>query len=82
MKEADMNKVELKKLANILESNKTVEFIHNGFYYEIFKSADTGYIVNVYSSDKKDEYGEYIEDNCIDGGLCSGSAEDAIGFML
>jgi len=68
--------------AEILEDDNLVEFIHNDFYYKIFKSADTGYVVNVYSDDERDEYGEYLEKNCIDGGLCSGNHRDAIEFML
>jgi len=68
--------------AEILEDDNIVEFIHNDFYYEIFESADTGYVVNIYSDDERDEYGKYLEKNCIDSGLCSGSARDAIEFML
>jgi hypothetical protein len=71
-----------KQLAKKLHMEECVEFIYNGLYYEIFESADTGYVVNLYSSDERDEYGEYLEKNCIDGGLCTGSAKDAIGFML
>jgi len=78
----NMSESKIKAFADILESAKTIEFIHDGLYYEIFESADTGYIVNVYSQDERDEYGEYLEKNCLDGGLCTGSAEDAIGFML
>ncbi len=68
--------------ATILEEEHTIEFIHNKLYYEIFESADSGYVVNVYSSDDKDEYGCYLDENIFDGGLCTGSAEDAIRFML
>lgn len=80
--DGDMSESKIKAFADILESAKAIEFIHDGLYYEIFESADTGYIVNVYSDDERDEYGEYLEKNCLDGGLCTGSAEDAIGFML
>lgn len=72
----------IRNLATILHSSKTVRFTYNNFYYEIFKSAATGYIVNIYSSNKIDEYGEYLEENCIDGGLCAGNTENAIEFML
>ena len=48
----------------------------------MFESADSGYIVNIYSSNEKDEYDQYIEANLVDGGLCSGSEKDAIEFML
>jgi len=69
-------------LARLLKNKSSVEFKHNGFYYEVFESAESGYIVNVYSSDEKDEYEQYLESNLIDGGLCSGSERDAIEFML
>jgi len=38
--------------------------------------------INIYSSDEKDESGEYRDEFNVDGGLCSGSAKDAIEFML
>ncbi len=72
-----MQQSKIKKLTKTLKQNKAVEFKHNGFYYEVFESADSGYIVNLYSSDTKDEYGSYL-----DGGLCTGNTIDAIGFML
>ena len=69
-------------LTRLLKSESSVEFKHNGFYYEVFESADSGYIVNLYSSDQKDDDQQYIEANLVDGGLCSGSERDAIEFML
>jgi len=69
-------------LSRLLKSESRVEFKYNGFYYEVFKSADSGYIVNVYSSDERDEFNGYLDANVIDGGLCTGSARDAIEFML
>lgn len=69
-------------LSKFLELNQSVEFKHNGFFYEVFESADSGYIVNIYSSNEKDDDDEYIEANLVDGGLCTGSARDAIEFML
>ena len=77
-----MNESKIEELADILQSANIVEFCHKGFYYEVFLSADSGYIVNIYSSDERDEEGELIEANMIDGGLCSGSVKDAISFML
>ena len=77
-----MKQSKIQKLTKTLKENRSVEFIHNGFYYEVFKSADSGYIVNLYSSNTRDEYGSYLEENIIDGGLCTGNEEDAIGFML
>ena len=82
MKENNMSKAKIRNLATILKSSKTVRFTHNSFYYEIFKSADTGYVVNIYSSKELDEDGDYLEENCIDGGLCTGNTENAIEFML
>lgn len=70
------------KLTKILNQNKAVEFRHNGFYYEVFESIESGYMVNLYSSDIKDEYGSYLDEYLIDGGCCTGNASDAIGFML
>ena len=69
-------------LARVLKSESSVEFQNDGFFYEIFESAERGYVVNVYSSDEKDEDGEYLEKYAVDGGLCSGSARDSIEFML
>jgi hypothetical protein len=77
-----MNKNNISKLSEILEKNKSVEVKYNNLFYEIFKSCDTGYIVNLYSKNEKDEYGEYLEINNVDGGLCTGSASDAVWFMV
>jgi len=71
----------INRLARVLIDKSSVEFKHNGFYYKVFKSADSGYVVNVYSSDERDEDDEYTEANLIDGGLCSGSAKDALTFL-
>ena len=77
-----MNRTNISKLANILEKEKSVEFKYNNLFYEIFESCDTGYIVNLYSSNEKDKNGEYLEINNVDGGLCTGSASDAVWFMI
>jgi hypothetical protein len=77
-----MNKNNISKLSDILKKEKSVEFKYNNLFYEIFESCDTGYIVNLYSSDEKDEDGEYLEINNVDGGLCSGGSSDAIWFMV
>jgi len=69
-------------LAKLLDFGKTVEFQYNDLYYEIFKSADGGYVINVYSSGEKDEDDGYLEQNNLDGGLCIGSAKDAISSIL
>ena len=77
-----MNKHNIIKLSDILEKDKSVEFKYNNLFYEIFESCDTGYIVNLYSSNEKDEDGEYLEINNIDGGLCTGSPSDGVWFMV
>ncbi len=82
MKVNKMSKSKIMALSKMLENGKTVEFIFSGFYYEIFESTNSGYIVNVYSDNQRDEDGYYLDKNILDGGLCTGSAKDAIGFML
>ena len=64
-----MNESKIEELADILQSANIVEFFHKAFYYEVFLSADSGYIVNLYSSDERDAEGELIEANMIDGYL-------------
>jgi len=83
MRTAAISETNAQAFALILEDGNTLEFIHNTCYYEIFESAiDSGYVVNVYSSNEKDEYGDYLDKHLIDGGLCTGSALNAIEFML
>jgi len=43
---------------------------------------DSGYIINIYSSNEKDEYDCKLNKYNIDGGLCAGSSKDAIEFMM
>ena len=69
-------------LSKFLILNQSVEFTYNSLYYEVFESADSGYVVNLYSSNEKDDEDEFIEGNLVDGGLCTGGARDAIEFML
>lgn len=78
----ELSETLIAKYAKILENNDTLDFEYNGLFYEIFVSSESGYIVNVYSSNEKDEYGEYLDVNEIDGGLCTGSPKDAVEFML
>ena len=73
--------IAINTLSKLLELGNTIEFTYNDLHYEIFKSANSGYIVNVYNSDEKDD-DEYIEVNIIDGGLCTDSAKDAVEFMM
>ncbi len=78
----DMNERRIKSFVKILEDDKTVNFSYNEYYFEIFESVtDNGYVVNVYSSDEKDDDG-YIEANLLDGGLCTGTPRDAIEYIL
>ena len=77
-----MNKNNISKLADILKKDTYVEFNYNNLFYEIFESSNGGYMVNLYSSNEKDEDGEYLEDNIVEGGLCTGSASDAVCFLL
>ena len=74
--------IAISTLAKILEHHDAVEFIYNTLHYEIFKSSEEGYIINVYSSNTKNTQSKYLEENNIDGGVCTGSAKDAVEFML
>ena len=74
--------IAVSSLAKILQQHDEVEFIYNNLHYEIYASCESGYVVNIYSSDEKDEDDQYLEQNNIDGGLCTGSCLDAIEFML
>lgn len=83
MKTDEMSDTAINDFARMLEDGNTAEFIFNDFYYEIFESCcDAGYVVNIYSSNQKDENGNYLDKYMIDGGLCTGSAKDAVEFML
>lgn len=77
-----VNKTNISKLSAILEKEKFLEFKYNNLFYQIDESSYGGYVVNLYSSNEKDEDDEYLEENLVDGGLCSGSASDAIWFMV
>jgi len=77
-----MSEAQILAYVKILENKDTVEFEYNGLFYEIFVSAESGYVVNVYSRNEKDSDDEYLEKYNFDGGLCTGSTRDAIEFML
>jgi len=68
----------INSLERVLKNTKRVEFQNNGLFYEIFESSNDEYEINIYANKIKDENSEYIESNIIDGGICSGSARDAI----
>jgi len=78
----DYKDIAINTLSKLLDMGQTIEFTYNDLHYEIFESSDSGYIVNIYSSDEKDEYDCYLDKYNIDGGLCSGSSKDAVEFML
>lgn len=81
-----MNEKYLELCTTTLEENKAVQFVYKGFFYDIFESAcEIGWVVNVYPNAKDkifDEDNQLIDEQQIDGGLCTGSAKDAIYFML
>ena len=46
----------INELSINLKNKQSVEFEYNDLFYEIFESCDTGYIVNLYSKNEKDEH--------------------------
>lgn len=80
-----MDKKFLTVCTSKLRKERKVQFVYDGLFYDLFESVEGGWIVNVYPNDKDrifDEDGELIDDEQIDGGLCTGSATDAVYFML
>jgi len=75
-------KNKINTMVRVLKNDGSVTFELEKSYYEIFESSEGGYAINVYSSADRDEEGEFIDSNMIDGGHCSGSAKDAVIFML
>lgn len=75
-------KNKMNTIARALKNDGSVTFEFEKSYYEIFESDESGYVVNVYSSADRDEDGELLDSNIIDGGHCTGSARDAVEFML
>lgn len=67
-----------------LERMNTIEYCFDGLIYHIFDSScENGWHVTTYPKDAvKDEDGEFDPDDAIDGGFCSGSAFDAITFLI
>lgn len=80
--EDEFKELAVSTLSKILYIYKKVEFKHKNLYYEIFDSSCSGYVINIYSSDEKDEDGYYFEKNIVDGGLWTGETRDAVEFML
>ena len=79
---AIMNKNNISKLADILKKDTYVEFAYNNLFYEIFESTNGGYMVNLYSSNERDEDGCFLDENIVEGGRCTGSSSDAVWFMV
>ena len=82
LQNSEYKELAISTLSKILFIYQRVEFKYNNLYYEIFDSSNSGYVINVYSSDQKDEDGYYLEANIVDGGLCTGDTRDAVEFML
>lgn len=85
IKEA-MDKKFLTSCANTLKLKKSVQFVYDDLFYDIFRSfTELGYIINVYPNDKGkifDTDGELIDDEQLDGGCCTGNAKNAVYFMI
>lgn len=75
-------KNKINTIIRILKKDCSVTFEFDNSYYEIFESSEGGYVINVYSSADRDEDEELLDSNMIDGGHCTGSAKDAVEFML
>ena len=71
---------EKKTYLSYLKRHGEVKFFKGDHSYHIFDSQnEDGYVVDKYDNDEA----EYTDDyECIDGGLCTGSAEDALEFMI
>ena len=82
LQQEEFREIAITALSKFLLLNQSVEFTYNNLYYEIFTSVESGYVVNLYSSNEKGDEGEFIEANLVNGGLCTGSVRDAIEFML
>ena len=50
-----MKKEMILQLASKLKEVSRVEFEYNNSFYEIFESTEGGYMINIYSSNEKDE---------------------------
>ena len=77
-----MNRTNISKLSEILEKEKSVEFKYNNLFYQIEERSYGGYVVNLYSSNEKDEDDEYNPDDGLDGGFCDGSALNAVTYFI
>jgi len=69
-------------LVKELKDKNTIDFKHGTLYYHIHATNEENYNIDVYNNPEKDEDGDYLVSNIIDGGVCIGNAKDAIEFML
>lgn len=70
----------LDKKVEILEEKDEVVFEHSQLIYQVFLRCDGDYDVNVYDLSTNFTSGDELE--VTDGGCCSGSAKDAVYFMI
>ena len=81
--EKDVYNIFFKKCATKLRKNRNVEFKFGGCIIDIFESSEGGWYITIYPHDvKKDEDGELNPDDELDGGLCDGSAFNAVTFFI
>lgn len=79
----DYKQLAISTLAKILDLYQKVEFRYNNLYYEVFVSGvENGYMINIYSNSQKDEDGYFMDENMVDGGLCTGNSCDALVYSL
>ena len=76
-------KIFFKKCAKELKEKLFVEFIFEDSLIEIFESSEGGWYITLFPSDaQKDSDGDFNSDDEIDGGLCTGSALNAVMFFI
>lgn len=78
--------MQVELLIKELEETLQTRFSDGGYLYDIFWSeCNDGWMINVYDEsygELVDEDGELIDDAISDGGLCTGTAKDAIFMFL
>lgn len=81
--EKDVYNIFFKKCATKLRKNRNVEFKFGSCITDIFEGSEGGWYIAIYDEDaEKDENGCFNEDDEIDGGLCTGSAINAVTFFI
>lgn len=87
-KQETSDSVSKKLIECIVEKLKTsgfAQFSYQDNFYDIFESSEGGYIYNIYPDDLDvifDEDGELIDEEEIDGGLCTGDEKDVLSFIF